>query len=647
MSSLLFFFLLAARNLGIWGYVLRWPAAVTWRSFATIAADTLLPLLGAVFLLALMWGAGTRMMAWMDLGPRSDGPQEPPGVLRACMAFGLGLGAAATGVFILGLIGAYRGWVMLVAGAAFAALAAPELRRPLLAGGWRPRWGRPLPFWKALLAGLMAYAAWHAAVHALAPVTQWDVLAYHLALPKLYLRTGAVREVPWLLHSHWPHLMETLYGAALAWGKDNAAALLHAGACGALVLAVFAAARSELDASTAWTGAALLAAQPVLLRLAGTAHSDGALALFYFLCACAVWRWAKTGRRAWMVLAGLLGGFAASAKLLGLTPVLVLAGWAYLRAARAKAADRWAPAVFLLCAGGVVLPWYLKSWIGAGNPVWPFLSGIFGGKWGASEIAAAHLRTGHWSWPPDPAVLLRYAPQYLLAPAAILVALAAFRRALPPPFLRFLLVQAALFAPLVFRHNEGWRYFLPFFPALALSAAWSAARLVEANRAFKAAAILLIAFGLYPATTVSQNNQLFPVLGLRSLSEPGRDPRALYLERSLDHYRFFREASRRLGPKDKVLLFREIRGYHLDADYQWGDPLNQGMIVYKDIPDPDELWDLLGELDVSHVLVNERLAMYRLTPGYYDAHTLELMEGVLERHARPVLREDGLALFAL
>src|SRR5262249_42540158 len=120
------------------------------------------------------------------------------------------------------------------------------------------------PIWKTGCAAVLACAAWHVLVAALASPTDWDVLAYHLAVPKLYYSHGGVLEIPWLLHSHWPHLMETLYVIPLDLGRDNVAALIHAGACAALVSAVFAAAYEEWGGLAAWTSAALLAAQPVM-----------------------------------------------------------------------------------------------------------------------------------------------------------------------------------------------------------------------------------------------------------------------------------------------------------------------------------------------------------------------------------------------
>ena len=96
----------------------------------------------------------------------------------------------------------------------------------------------------------------------------------------------------------------------------------------------------------------------------------------------------------------------------------------------------------------------------------------------------------------------------------------------------------------------------------------------------------------------------------------------------------------------KVLLYREIRGFYLDADYLWGDPGNQGLIRYADIPDEGGLRRRLAELGVTHVLVNSGLGIYQPGRGDYDAHVVALMDGVLSSGHR-VLGAGAFALYEL
>jgi len=596
---------------GAWGYLFRHPGAFDGRSVRILLQDALLPLAAAAALLALAVGLGRTLLR--RLGVEEDG----------LLAFGLGLGAFASAVFLAGLSGFYGL-------AAFAVLG--------LASAWGLRgasWRPALPAGGPLLGGLLAFCALHAFVIALAPATEWDVLAYHLALPELYLRAGRVLEAPWLLHSHWPHLLEALYGVPLALGMEGAAALLHAAACAALVYASYRCARERLGAQAAWLAAALLASQPVLLRFAGTAHSDGGFALFHLLACLALWSWEETGSRGRLAAGGLLSGFAASAKLLGAVPTAALALWVLSRSWKRERSLR--PALlFAACAGAVVAPWYLKSWLWAGDPFWPFLSGGFD----------AYRQSNLFSGMSEAGLALRYGPQYLLVPAAGFAAWAALRRWEWPPFLKFLLLPAVPYSLAVALHHEGWRFMLPMYPALALSAAWGASRMLERGGLERAAAAALLLFGLSPVLGAATNNALFPVLGLRSSSEPAAHPRELYLDRLVDVNRFYREMLPELPPQSKVLLFREVRGYRLKTNYLWGDPLNQGLIRYARLDGPEALLARLRELKVTHVLVNEDTPMYRESPGYYDRRTLEMMAQVLS-DAREVRRRGKIALYRL
>ena len=411
-------------------------------------------------------------------------------------------------------------------------------------------------------------------------------------------------EIPWLLHSHWPHLMEVLYAAPLALGLDSAAALLHAAAVAAMVFATFRVGRDRLGAPAAWIATAILAAQPPLLAHAGVAHSDGAFALFHFLACVALWSWMESGSRGILVLAGLLSGLGTSAKLLGIVPLAVLSVWVWARSHREK---RSGPALlFAACGLAVVLPWYLKAWAGAGNPFWPFFSRWLGGRWGAAFFETRYVQINLVGWPPDPKVIFQYGPQFLLVPAAIGAVWAWFRRLDWPPFLRFLLTPAACYFLVVARHSECWRFMLPMLPALALAAGWGVTRFARGTAGTIAAAGLVL-FALYPNPGATQNDELSAVLGLRSASEPDAPPRQAFLDDQVDPYPCYRRLRGLVGARGKVLLFREIRGYYLDVDYMWGDPLNQGLIRYAELGGPEALAAELAKLGVTHVLVNETM----------------------------------------
>lgn len=494
--------------------------------------------------------------------------------------------------------------------------------------------GRPLG--EKVLLGLLACAGFVVLVKSLAPPVEWDALAYHLALPRLYARAGGLVEIPWLLHSHWPHLAELAYALPLSLGFERLPAVLHAGACAAWIALVARAGERALGRGPALLAAALVAAQPVVLSLAGTAHSDGWWSLFHLCAALSL----LDGRRE---RAAVFAGLAVSCKLLGL---LALPGWAFWLW-RQKDGGPKAAARFCALSLAVSAPWFLKSWAWAGNPVWPFFAGVLGGDFGAAGFVKAYEASNRLPWPPPAWLFLRNGLPFIVLPA-VLALLARPRGARVPEPVKLLWLAAPVHLALTLSHQEAARFFMPFYPAAALLAAWAAAEAWRAGgrgrRALAGAAVVL---GLSPLAGARASNELFGALSLRSAARPELSPREAYLSRATDHYEAYARFDGLLeGRRAKVLLFREIRGFYLRASYMWGDPLNQGLIDYARLEDGRALERRLRELGVTHVLVNEATAMYRPGGPVYDLRTGALMDDVLSR-ARPLDRLGGLSLYEL
>lgn len=613
--------LVAVRNPGVWAYLLRTPSVIDGRSASIWLAYGLWPVLlaGGAWLSGL--GLGRRLMGALA-APQRD-------ALDGIMAAALGLGLTAQAVFLFGWAGGLTPLPLAALAAAAAAAGWTAAPRP-------PRTRAPMKLGApvALAAGLLAFVAFHLLVVALAPPTEWDARAYHLALPELYLRSGRLAETPWLLHSHWPHLMEALYALPLAAGRDGAAALLHAGACALLVAGVFLASGGG---AAGWCAALILAGQPALLRGAPTATSDGACALFLFAAAAALARWESERTDGRLAVAGLLAGLATAAKLFGGAGP---AAWTLYLAWRTRRPRE--AALFAACAAAVACPWLLRTWLNTGDPVWPLL----GLDRAAHELAARCVRVNFWVWPPPSWLWTHRGPAFLLVPLAGLAALGRGGRP-APPLERILWLAAPLILAPTLRNNDLWRVLLPVYAAAALSCGRFAAAAFSAGGTRRAAAAALVAFGAAPIAGLAQNNELFAVLGLRSAAVPGAQPRALYEDRSVDVSSFYREAAAALAPGSKVLLFREVRGYGAGFEYMWGDPVNQSVIEYRRLPNFDALYARLKELGVTHVLDHEGSHLYGEDPLYYDARTLNMMSGMLKRRARPRLVREGLVLYQL
>ncbi|UPT72863.1 MAG: hypothetical protein M0D55_13150 [Elusimicrobiota bacterium] len=337
-----------------------------------------------------------------------------------------------------------------------------------------------------------------------------------------------------------------------------------------------------------------------------------------------------------LAVAGILAGLSASAKMLG---VAAVGAWGLVLLYRTRRARE--ALIFGACAAAMVGPWLLSTWIATGDPVWPFLR--LDAESGA--LAARYLRSNRWDFPPKPGFFLHDGPGFLLIPVLALLALT--RPGKPGRVERWLWWTAPAYAVLAWRHNEGWRFFMPVWPAFALAAGRGARAAFAAGGARRWAAGALILAAASPLAADGPNNALFAVVAPRPSSAPAADRRALFEERSVDVAAFYREARGVLPPGAKVLLFRETRGYGAGFDYAWGDPVNQIRVDYRRLSSPDELLARLKALGFTHVLDHPSSHLYQEDPGYYDARTIGLMGAALMRGARSAHARAGIALYEL
>ncbi|HHN77738.1 MAG TPA: hypothetical protein ENK11_03555, partial [Phycisphaerales bacterium] len=352
----------------------------------------------AVFLIAA-WGTG----AWFGGGERPGGP------VRFCFGLALLLMAGAL-MGMLGVLSTATAWGLVLAGAAGGVRALrgsggkPTLRPP---GGW---------LWVSLpgIALLLTAASSPPGVLWSSEYGGYDVLSYHLELPKEWLANGNTRPVLHNVYSFLPGWVESAY-ALLGWlagGGDlladggrrlMSAAYLHAGmtvASGWVVarlarrLAAAAGVRRRGIAGAIAGG--LVVNTPWAVVVGSMAYNDmGAVVLGAgaMLAACR----RRPGGWARGALVGFLVGVACCVKPTALFFAGVPAGVLLLRFAP------WRDWGRVLAAGSVagliaLSPWLIRNGLMTGNPVFPFATGVLGsGHWTAEQaerFASAHTFHG-------------------------------------------------------------------------------------------------------------------------------------------------------------------------------------------------------------------------------------------------------------
>jgi len=660
---------------------------------ASLAREPIFDAAGSAAALGGLAVAAAIVLAWFGAGdlvmrgfapPPSTSPPEPLALDLATRTL-VGAGVWSIIWFFLGVIHLYRAPVAVAAvlgGIVLGVRAAlrSTTRAPSPPAGRLPRTST------VLIVLVQALAL----VSALAPPTAKDTLLYHLALPKAYIAAGGLVDTPYNIasfyplgvemHNTWAMLLGGLAGPRTA--ETAAGATLFAFAP-LLALVTYGWAR-ERGADSRWASLAALsiAAIPSAYDVAAGGYVDLALTAYTALAVRGVGHWWTTLDGAWLRAVVFAVGAALSIKLTTVVLALCLALAILLRAlGLRRATDR--PALppstqarlvltgFAALALGALLaaPWYVRTWVRTGNPVFPFFLSLLGGQAPGWDLARSQLYESMFSvygnarTPIDfllSPVRLTLAAQlhepayydgvlgvaFLFAVALIVWALAT--RRLEAELGLALLVSFGLFVFWLFSSQQ-LRYLLPATPALAVALGVTgerAARTVAAGlgRAFWWVVFCVAAAGA-PVVLAwfASVNPLRVVLG--------GEPPARYLARRLDYYPYYELVNRELPPTARVWLIHMRRDtYYLDRPY-FSDFIFEDWTLREWVRaagNADELAARVRAAGITHILLRPELLLdYTRSPIVDDRRSreenlakLEMTTTFLTRRARRI-RADG------
>lgn len=564
-------------------------------------------------------GAGARLLRGLRANDCTLAEELP-------FAAALGLGALAYLTLAAGLAGALRPWVLGGLLVALAVVGGKEMVRIMRAFPGACRKVAPWRLPVLPLAVFLLVAFLLTLIGALAPAgdSDYDSLVYHLTIPKLYLRAGGIHPLPWLTHSNFPFTLEMLYTVGLALHGQTLAKLFH-WSCGWLtVLAIFGFARRWWRGRAGWLGAAIFAAIPLVLWQMTTAYVELGLACYAFLTVAALIRFLTGRARAgWLWLAAITCGLAMGVKMLG-GAVLLFAISALLwrlRSAPDRRQAMQATLLFTFIALAVAAPWYVKSYLWTGNPVYPFFYEVFGGPWWsaqrAREYAEAQAAFGlgggllkflllPWNltmqsqWFFDQPAVLRPFNVYLAVlgplPLALLPTLALTGRVGGTG--RLALWFALVFGALWFLLTQNLRYLLPILPGLAACAGLAASRLLSRRGLTASAAVVVLGLGLLSAllpATLLAAPAVRVALGMESQAD--------YLNRTSETYRLFTAVEAATPPSARILIFgSEPRTFYLNRDYLLGD--HAELFTPAELANADVFLATMHRLGVTHILTH-------------------------------------------
>jgi len=297
----------------------------------------------------------------------------------------LGLGGIGVLTFFLGLFPGGFSWGLAVVAVGVLALAGWAMTGDR--GSWGPLPKKPAGAW-GLVPLALGFLTAIPLVNALAPSTtmDWDTLAYHLAVPKLWLAAGQIETIPYIHHSFFPFVVDNLFIWGLQWGGAAGAKAFTLVFYVFGLMVLFGLGRRRWGAPAGWWTALAFAGAPVVLWESGSGYIDVAHGLFAGLGILYAIEWRTEDRTDFPWLPALLLGLGAASKYTGLqTIVAVCFVLLVLGSVQRRRGAASIPFGKIVCLGFLALvvasPWLARNVATSGNPVYPFFYGQLGGKW--------------------------------------------------------------------------------------------------------------------------------------------------------------------------------------------------------------------------------------------------------------------------
>jgi len=394
------------------------------------------------------------------------------------------------------------------------------------------------------------------------PLTSWDAAVAHASLPATYVRLDEIRLLPGNVYSAYPQLIHTLgaldftYYDKFEVGPANW--LLSVFACGA----VYGLAHRIGGRTAGLIAAAMFATSPIFIAQLSTVAIDVPFTGFIASALLALVIWGDTKSVRYLIAAGAIAGAACGIRHSGYLAAFLMFVWVVIQSKdnRAKLSAIFAASVAIASA-----PWWLRSWVLVGNPVYPLLTSVFGdGGMPDVQVTAPlqHETAQHagildfLTFPWRIAMHPESFDGWQASPGGLVLALGVVGVLWGGRMARWLGGFSLAGILTIYMVQRFARYLLPFFMPLQVTGALAAVRPGPLRRPIAVLLVLTYIYGL--GLAVATSYQKWPVVF-------GRESREEYLTRRVERYPAFQWVNAHV-PEDAVVLTLDPRSFYIQRE---------------------------------------------------------------------------------
>ncbi len=519
--------------------------------------------------------------------------------------------------------------------------------------------------------GLMLLSLSITVIGALVPETFYDSLKYHLAMPSWWNMIHKVSTYKYFAMSYYPYNLHTVYANILMFGDEIAVKLFHFSFELLSILSIIHISRKYFSIRTGLIAAAIFSTVPIVMMVGWRSAIEMGLTYYETLTVLCVLNYMlddteKSSIKNWLIMAGIFCGIAVGSKIISLycfVIMLVLITYKNFMMDFPESNTEFVKKAFktlktLIFFSAVVVsvasPWYIRTGIQTGNPLYPtilspfrkegdFLKHVIKDETveisdpGKPERSIKNIITLPWN------LTMGKKTQEPFSGAVYLILLPfLFLLRKPNRPLKILIIYFALYYIIWVNMRAYLRYFISAFSVGCIVLACYINESKIKTWFKNVICIVLVFMGCTNVIFVAgvQKISLLPFMYISGFQSKKEYLSTRRPSSPSPYYETISWANDNLPEDSKILFMGECRGYYSKKNYIAQtiadlNPLNEWI---KTVENEKELYELLKENNVTHIFLNvpeaKRLSSYAIMQ--FDKRGLKIFSSFWDKYIKEI-----------